>query len=89
MNAQKKPPLFHEVTYQNRATNPILRDFILFNRNPLDIRVIDRFGVETWDTAAVIAGELTFAFWNLIGKYFYFTTFSQFLTIQLAKFENA
>ena len=30
-----------------------------FTRNSLDIRVIDRFGVEAWDTAAVIAGELT------------------------------
>ena len=30
-----------------------------FTRNSLDIRVIDRFGVESWDTAAVIAGELT------------------------------
>ncbi len=30
-----------------------------FTRNSMDIRVIDRFGVEAWDTAAVIAGELT------------------------------
>lgn len=29
-----------------------------FNRNSLDIRVIDRFGVEAWDTAAVIAGTV-------------------------------
>lgn len=29
-----------------------------FTRNSMDIRVIDRFGVEAWDTAAVIAGEL-------------------------------
>ena len=30
-----------------------------FTRNSMDIRVIDRFGVEAWDTAAVVAGELT------------------------------
>ena len=30
-----------------------------FTRNSMDIRVIDRFGVEAWDTAAVIVGELT------------------------------
>ena len=29
-----------------------------FTRNSMDIRVIDRFGVEAWDTAAVVAGEL-------------------------------
>lgn len=30
-----------------------------FTRNSMDIRVIDRFGVEAWDVAAVVAGELT------------------------------
>ena len=30
-----------------------------FTRNSMDIRVIDRFGVESWDVAAVVAGELT------------------------------
>ena len=29
-----------------------------FTRNSLDIRVIDRFGVEAWDTAAVIAANV-------------------------------
>lgn len=30
-----------------------------FTRNSYDIRVIDRFDVQAWDTAAVVAGELT------------------------------
>ena len=29
-----------------------------YKRNSLDIRVIDRFGVEAWDTAAVIAAKV-------------------------------
>ena len=29
-----------------------------YKRNSLDIRVIDRFGVEAWDTAAVIAATV-------------------------------
>ena len=29
-----------------------------FKRNSLDIRVIDRFGVEEWDTAAVVKANV-------------------------------